>query len=409
MAAAVGKHVSATRVLNSFTKLYSSYFQLSHTRSLYGASFLGLDKYLEQRERTRQQFTGSKDKFFQRISQYFNAEGAGTGMVFTEDLKHVVCLCEDKEEDIDLVIRMMKRFNQQNKELRFGTFVFGPVALRLFYHLRKPDIVVQVLKDEELDGFFDQFSSYQIAMDLLFKEQRYQDALDVFASIQNKQLYGTKYPRECMVLALASCYKLNTREHYEYAVRLVQEARSVGALVLRKGLAFAAALAINHNEPKVAMELLALSAQLNYITVLNLRMMALADLDRLEDVFLTLRSIVHQDVPVQSRVEHQVLPETVTKVEQSLERLGDKEKAHIFEQMKRALKENNHLSERSLDELLCQPLQQRPFNRDRDLDRTASSGIGGTYMSGQRVSIRGSRGVQQHPTRHRQGLGDGDD
>ncbi|CAN7939447.1 unnamed protein product [Ixodes hexagonus] len=246
-------------------------------------------------------------------------------------------------------------------------------------------------------------------MDLLFKEQRYQDALDVFASIQNKQLYGTKYPRECMVLALASCYKLNMREHYEYAVRLVQEARSVGALVLRKGLAFAAALAINHNEPKVAMELLALTAQLNYITVLNLRMMALADLDRLEDVFLTLRSIIHQDVPVQSRVEHQVLPETVTKVEQSLERLGDKEKAHIFEQMKRALRENNHLSENSLDDLLCQPLQHRPFNRDRDVDRTASSGIGGAYTSGQRVSIRGSRGVQQHPMRHRQGLGDADE
>lgn len=406
MAAAIAKHVSAARVLNSLTNVYASYFKLQVTRSLYGPAVLGIDKYLEQRERTKQQFTDTKEKFFQRISQYVNAEG--TGMVFTEDLKHVVCLCEDTEEDIALLIRMMKRFNQQNKELRFGTFVFGPVALRMLYHLKKPDVVLEVMKDEELDGFFDQFSSYQIAMDLLFKEKRYQDVLDIFDSIQAKQLYGTKFPRECVVLALGSCYKLNTRESYEYALRLVKEARSIGALVLRKGLAFAAALAINHNEPKVAMELLALAAQINYITIRNLRMMALADLDRLDDVFLTLRSIIHQDVPVHSRIEKQVCQETVEKVEESLRRLGDKEKAHIFEQMKRALRENNHLSDQSLDDMLCSPLQ-RPFTKDRDVDRTAGSGIGGTYTSGQRVSVRGAAGVFRHPTRHRQGLGDLDE
>lgn len=352
------------------------------------------------------QFADAKDKFFQRISQYFNSDNPA--MVFTEDLKHVAYLCEDKDSDIELVVKMMKRFNQQNKELRFGTFVFGPVALRLFYHLKKPDVVLQLLKDEELDGFFDQFSSYQIAMDLLFKEKRYQDVLDIFKSMQQKQLYGTKFPRECVVLALASCYKLNTRESYSYALKLIQEARSVGALILRKGLAFAAMLAVNHNEPKVAMELLALAAQLNYITVRNIRMIALADLDRVDDVFLTLRSIIHQDVPMQSRVEQQVCQETVAKVDECLARLGDKEKTHIFEQMKRALRENNHLAPVSLDELLCQPQLTRPVPRDRDVDRTAGSGVGGTYTSGHRVPMRGASGVR-YPVRHRQGLGDIDD
>uniref|UniRef100_A0A224Z5Q3 Pentatricopeptide repeat domain-containing protein 2 n=1 Tax=Rhipicephalus zambeziensis TaxID=60191 RepID=A0A224Z5Q3_9ACAR len=354
----------------------------------------------------KHQFGDAKEKFFQRISQYFNTDTPG--MVFTEDLKHVAYLCEDKDSDIELVVKMMKRFNQQNKELRFGTFVFGPVALRLFYHLKKPDIVLQLFKDQELDGFFDQFSSYQIAMDLLFKEQRYQDVVDIFNSMQQKQLYGTKYPRECVVLALGACYKLNTRESYEYALKLIQDARSVGALVLRKGLAFAAMLAVKHNEPKVAMELLALTAQLSYITVRNIRMMALADLDRVDDVFLTLRSIIHQDVPVQSRTEQQVCQETVDKVDECLVRLGDKEKTHIFEQMKRALRESNHLCPQSLDELLCQPLLTRLPPKDRDVDRTAGSGIGGTYTSGYRAPMKGASGVR-YPVRHRQGLGDVDD
>lgn len=375
-------------------------------RHLYGSAVLGLDKYLEQREKMKHQFGDAKEKFFQRISQYFNTDTPG--MVFTEDLKHVAYLCEDKDSDIELVVKMMKRFNQQNKELRFGTFVFGPVVLRLFYHLKKPDAVLQLFKDQELDGFFDQFSSYQIAMDLLFKEQRYQDVVDIFNSMQQKQLYGTKYPRECVVLALGACYKLNTRESYEYALKLIHDARSVGALVLRKGLAFAAMLAVNHNEPKVAMELLALTAQLSYITVRNIRMMALADLDRVDDVFLTLRSIIHQDVPVQSRMEQQVCQQTVDKVDECLLRLGDKEKTHIFEQMKRALRENNHLCPQSLDDLLCQPLLTRPTPKDRDVDRTAGSGVGGTYTSGYRAPIRGASGVR-YPVRHRQGLGDVDE
>lgn len=47
------------------------------------------------------------DKFFQRISQYFNSDNPA--MVFTEDLKHVAYLCEDKDSDIELVVKMMKR------------------------------------------------------------------------------------------------------------------------------------------------------------------------------------------------------------------------------------------------------------------------------------------------------------
>lgn len=69
---------------------------------------------------------------------------------------------------------------------------------------------------QELDGFFDQFSSYQIAMDLLFKEQRYQDVLNIFNSMQQKHLYGTKYPRECVVLALGACYKLVSASSFSF-------------------------------------------------------------------------------------------------------------------------------------------------------------------------------------------------
>jgi pentatricopeptide repeat domain-containing protein 2 len=36
------------------------------------------------------------------------------------------------------------RFNQQSKEVRFGSYVFGPVVMRMYYFLNKPDEALEV-------------------------------------------------------------------------------------------------------------------------------------------------------------------------------------------------------------------------------------------------------------------------
>lgn len=36
------------------------------------------------------------------------------------------------------------RYNKQNEGLRFGNFTFGPVVMRMYYHLNKPDIALKV-------------------------------------------------------------------------------------------------------------------------------------------------------------------------------------------------------------------------------------------------------------------------
>lgn len=63
------------------------------------------------------------------ISRYTSTS---ENMIFTEDLKNMAHLVEDSQDsssDIELVERMMKKFNAQNKELRFGNFVFGKLHL----------------------------------------------------------------------------------------------------------------------------------------------------------------------------------------------------------------------------------------------------------------------------------------
>nr|CAD7597485.1 unnamed protein product [Timema genevievae] len=48
-----------------------------------------------------------------------------------------------------------QRFNQQNKDLRFGNFVFGPVVMRMFYYMNTPEAALENTKE-----------SFELAMDI---------------------------------------------------------------------------------------------------------------------------------------------------------------------------------------------------------------------------------------------------
>lgn len=165
-----------------------------------------MDNYVRTRDRIKTQFLNISDKFRLKMNEF--SEPSSTNMIFTEDLKNMVHLVEPNSGDVDLVIKMMKRFNEQNKELRFGNFVFGPVVMRMFYYLNEPQLALDSFKSKELDGFFDQLISYQVLMDLLFKNEMYNEILDVFGIIKGKQIQDAKYPKNVVVLTFAACYKL---------------------------------------------------------------------------------------------------------------------------------------------------------------------------------------------------------
>lgn len=83
------------------------------------------------------------DKFRSKMTE-FSSDGS-KNLIFTEDLKNMIHISET-DEDLDLVVKMLKRFNQQNEQLRFGSFVFGPVVMRLFHFAKKPDLALEVIK-----------------------------------------------------------------------------------------------------------------------------------------------------------------------------------------------------------------------------------------------------------------------
>lgn len=65
-----------------------------------------------------------------------------------------------------------------------------------------------MFKDTELSGFFDQLITYQILLDLLYENQKYEEILEAFKLIQDKQIEGMKYPKNVILLVYAALYKM---------------------------------------------------------------------------------------------------------------------------------------------------------------------------------------------------------
>lgn len=47
-----------------------------------------------------------------------------------------------------------------------------------------------------------------LILDLLFKQERYQDILDLFNYMRQNYPLETKYPRDALLLVMGACYKL---------------------------------------------------------------------------------------------------------------------------------------------------------------------------------------------------------
>ncbi|XP_042858506.1 pentatricopeptide repeat-containing protein 2, mitochondrial-like [Penaeus japonicus] len=325
-------------------------------RQLFTPAVLGLDGYQSARDKIQIQFTNMTGKFQDRMREVLQSEKNNT--IFTEDLKNAAHLAEAKTEDIELVLEMAKKFNKQNTGLRFGTFVFGPVVMRMLHHLECPDIAIEALKSEELDGFFDQLASYQLALDLLYEKERYEDVIDVFRYLQNKRLQGTKYPKNCFTIVIASCYKMNTEESLQIVLEFVREAEESGISINRRCLIFIAALALRQNHPHVTLEYLAKAKHVFHAAIRNLRILALVEMSRVEEALPILRSVVQIDLPDKSRPGKKalILKETIEAVEAAVKEINDKELIAEFTHLHRSLVENHHITEDSLDKYVSQPI-----------------------------------------------------
>ncbi|XP_022168395.1 pentatricopeptide repeat-containing protein 2, mitochondrial-like isoform X1 [Myzus persicae] len=348
-------------------------------RNLYERAAIGLDKYEFFREKIENQFSDSDKLLFRERMKTF-ADPESSSLIFTEDLKQIVHMVGDNEADLTLVEKMMKKYNKQNQGLRFGNFTFGPVVMRMYYHLNKPDLALQLFNDPEMDGFFNHLSSYQILMDLLFVNEQFDQILLVYKTIQERQLQIAKFPKGVMMLVFAACYKLNTTESFEYACKLWSDQQEAGHSPIRKTITFFAANAINQNSPHIALEVITSVRNQSYVTLRNIKVVALCDLGRIIDALPLLRSVLTLDQPMSGGpvVKQTYCRDVINLVKSAAEKHNDKELSLELDRIFNQLEELNMITETTLDSLLCSEIKMI----DRSETNNRESIVGASYQSG---------------------------
>lgn len=73
---------------------------------MYSASSLGIDTFIQQQDRIKSQLVNIQEKFRSKMEE--NIKETSTNIIFTEDLKNMIHIAA--EEDIDIVIKMMKKW-----------------------------------------------------------------------------------------------------------------------------------------------------------------------------------------------------------------------------------------------------------------------------------------------------------
>uniref|UniRef100_A0A0K8T303 Pentatricopeptide repeat-containing protein 2 n=1 Tax=Lygus hesperus TaxID=30085 RepID=A0A0K8T303_LYGHE len=378
---------TCTRIPSKF--LSRQRLVLSSAQNLYSPAALGMNGFEHARTKVKQQFNTLESKFKDKMKE-FSDPAATSSTIFTEDLKHMVHLAE--ESDLPMLRQMMTKFSSQNKDLRFGSFIFGPVVMRMYYFLNQPQEALEAFKDPSLDGFFDQLVTFQVLMDLLLKNEMYDEVLEVFEHVKGKQLQGAKFPKNAVVLAFAACYKKNTPEAHQYAKQLWSDLNAIGHYPMRRAATFAAALAINQNEPGVALEILSTVQRQTYVTVRNLKVCALADLGRPDDALPILRNVLEfRDSPADGQ-SHTFYKEAITKMDSSVQKSNNPELTTEYESVLKKLVTLKLVIDDSLDAQLCSDIEaiQSPQRRDgqapfkRDFRKGGSGGNRPSYRPGVR-------------------------
>uniref|UniRef100_A0A1E1WQC4 Pentatricopeptide repeat-containing protein 2 n=1 Tax=Pectinophora gossypiella TaxID=13191 RepID=A0A1E1WQC4_PECGO len=332
-------------------------FRVSQVKHLYSPAALGIDGYLNSRKKIKEQFTNFSEKFRTKMTDFVMDP---KNMVFTEDLKNMVHMAEPA--DLKLILDMVKKFNTQSTEFRFGSFVFGPVVMRMFHFLDAPTEALQCFEDPANKGFFDQLISYQILLDLLYNHEMYDEMFRVFETVQERQINMTKFPKYPVVLILAACYKQNTPKSMEYASKLWLEMTSVGTSPLRRACTFFAALAIKQGAPQIALESIALQKQ-HYVTIRNIKAMALSDMGRVDDALPVLRAVLDIDRPDQ-KDKHTFFNETLEKVRAAVQKANNKDIEKEFLDIEKALKDRGLIDSQTLDQLLNVEIASLPKKKD---------------------------------------------
>nr|XP_050849819.1 pentatricopeptide repeat-containing protein 2, mitochondrial-like [Vespula vulgaris] len=311
---------------------------------------IGMNGYEYMRSQISEQFTSVESSFRTKMKEIVNDENS---VIFTEDLKAMAHLVSSESEDLDLFVKMIYKFNSQNKELRFGNYVFGPVIMRAFNFVDRPDLALSTFLDPNLTSFYDQNMSYTALMTLLYNHEMYKEIRQVFDMCKNRN--SDQFPRFPVIITAAACYRENTPESYSYLLNCWRELSTSNFPPIRKVITFLAGLALKQNSPEIALELLSL-IKTRYIDSRCLKILTYSKLNRFNDVMFLLKKSLEGNYKIKETYFSDVIATLEVEIENSDENIKP-----ILQKLITLLKTQDYVQEETLESHLITPVEYVPL------------------------------------------------
>ncbi|XP_040118629.1 pentatricopeptide repeat-containing protein 2, mitochondrial isoform X3 [Oryx dammah] len=174
---------------------------LGAKRYLLTDSIVKLKEFQRKKVAVACNLPGTKETYLRNLEEKLTQNK----LILKEELRTLLHLCASRDE-VELAKHVIYRYHAENRNITLGEYKFGPLFMRLCYELDLEDSAVELIKDQHLQGFFSDSTSFNILMDMLFIKGKYKSALEVLIEMKNQDL---KFNKDTYVLAFAIFYKLN--------------------------------------------------------------------------------------------------------------------------------------------------------------------------------------------------------
>ncbi|XP_055277860.1 pentatricopeptide repeat-containing protein 2, mitochondrial [Moschus berezovskii] len=315
---------------------------LGAKRYLLTDSIVKLKEFQRKKVAVACNLPGTKETYLRNLEEKLTQNK----LILKEELRTLLHLCASRD-DVELAKHVIYRYHAENRNITLGEYKFGPLFMRLCYELDLEDSAVELIKDQHLQGFFSDSTSFNILMDMLFIKGKYKSALEVLIEMKSQDL---KFSKDTYVLAFAICYKLNSPESFQICTTLREEALIKGEILSRRASCFAVALALNQNQVAKAISIFSQIMNPESIICTNLNIMIHIQSNMLKTLIDILKDATEGNL---SRFvkRHVFSEEVLVKVREKVKDVPAL--LAKFDELNKKLHINGQVTAYTLDALLC--------------------------------------------------------